>query len=89
LDAEDGWDAGNWAQALEPYFAEHDSIGTSANARGPGLLVVEDGPDTWTVTQILDDPAGDHDWRIVAEVDLAASDDAGAAVVHILRVGPM
>ena len=28
-----------------------------------------------------DDPAGDHDWGISAEVDLAASDEQGAAVV--------
>ena len=31
----------------------------------------------WRVEQIIDDPAGDHDWRIRAEVDLAASEEAG------------
>ena len=30
------------------------------------------------VRQIVDDPAGDHDWGIGAEVDLAAPDEAGA-----------
>ena len=38
--------------------------------------------------QILDDPDGDHDWSITAEVDLAASDEAGEAVVRITAVGP-
>jgi hypothetical protein len=38
------------------------------------------------VRQILDDPAGDHDWGISGEVDLAASDAAGTAVVRITAV---
>ncbi|MFL6109983.1 MAG: DEAD/DEAH box helicase [Catenulispora sp.] len=43
----------------------------------------------WTVRQIFDDPAGDHDWGISAEVDLAASDEAGTAVVTITDVGQL
>ena len=38
------------------------------------------------VRQIFDDPAGDHDWGIAAEVDLAASDEEGRAVVHVIGV---
>lgn len=30
--------------------------------------------DAWRVEQIIDDPAGDHDWCIRAQVDLAASE---------------
>jgi superfamily II RNA helicase len=89
LDAEAGWDAGAWADALEPYFAEHDEIGTGADARGPRLLIIEEHPDHWAVRQILDDPAGDHDWGISARVDLAASDAAGAAVVRVTDVGQL
>jgi hypothetical protein len=36
------------------------------------------------VRQIIEDPAGDHDWGIRAEVDLAASAEAGVAVVRVL-----
>jgi len=43
---------------------------------------------TWVVRQVLDDPAGDHDWGIVAAVDLDASDEAGAPVLTLLHVGP-
>lgn len=39
-----------------------------------------------TARQILDDPAGDHDWGISATVDLAASDEAGEAVVTVTGV---
>jgi superfamily II RNA helicase len=89
LDAESGWDADAWAEALEPYFHEHDEIGTGPDARGPGLLLIDVQRDRWTVRQILDDPAGDHDWGISAAVDLAASDEVGAAVVRITDVGRM
>ena len=40
----------------------------------------------WRVEQTIDDPAGDHDWRIRGEVDLAASEEAGAAVVRVTEV---
>ena len=34
-----GWDADDWADALEPYFEEYDEIGTGPDARGPALLL--------------------------------------------------
>ena len=89
LDGAYGWDAREWEQALEPYFEQHEYLGTGADARGPGLLLIEAQPRHWSVRQILDDPAGDHDWGISAEVDLAASDEAGAAVLRITDVGQM
>jgi hypothetical protein len=94
LDAEAGWDADAWAAALEPYFADHDEIGTGADARGPGLLIIDENGDHgagahWSVRQILDDPAGDHDWGISARVDLAASDEAGTAVLRVTDVGAL
>ncbi|HEY8338333.1 MAG TPA: DUF3516 domain-containing protein, partial [Egibacteraceae bacterium] len=88
LDWRDGWTAQRWEEALEGYFAEHDEIGTGPDARGPALLVIDEEPGVWRVRQVLDDPAGDHDWAITAEVDLAASDEAGEAVVRVVDVGP-
>ncbi|MGF2949230.1 DEAD/DEAH box helicase [Microbacterium alcoholitolerans] len=84
LDADfgaDGWDA-----ALDAYFAEHDEILTDADARSPQLLLIDQGAGSWKVRQILHDPAGDHDWGIAATVDLAASDEAGEAVVTVTGV---
>jgi len=87
LDADDGWAADAWAEALAPYFEEYDEIRTGPDARGPGLLLIDTGqPGRWVVRQLLDDPAGDHDWGISGEVDLAASDETGAAVVQITAV---
>jgi hypothetical protein len=89
LDGETGWGAAAWEEALDPYFAEHDEIGTGADARGPALLIIDEQPGRWAVRQILDDPAGDHDWGISAEVDLAASDAAGTAVLRVTDVGQL
>jgi len=89
LDAEAGWDADAWAAALEPYFDEHESIGTGADARGPAMLIIDEEPGLWSVRQILDDPAGDHDWGFSATVDLAASDEAGVAVITVTSVGQL
>ncbi len=93
LDAAAGWDARAWEEALEPYFAEHGhdgtAIGTGPDARGPQLLTITEEPQRWLVRQVLDDPAGDRDWAILAEVDLAASDEEGAAVVWVTAVEPL
>jgi hypothetical protein len=89
LDAESGFDAGAWAEAMAPYFAEYEQLPTGANARGPALLLVDEQPDGWVVRQIFDDPAGDHDWGISAEVDLAASDATGSAAVRVTAVSQL
>src|SRR5215467_5806003 len=89
LDTAAGWDAEAWADAVEPYFDEHDEIGTGPDARGPGLLIIDEHADHWAVRQIFDDPAEDHDWDISAVVDLAASDEAGAAVLRVTGAGQL
>ncbi|HEX8488874.1 MAG TPA: DUF3516 domain-containing protein, partial [Propionibacteriaceae bacterium] len=89
LDGEAGWDAEAWVAALAPYFEEHGTLQTGANARGPAMLLIEELPDRWLVRQILDDPAGDHDWGISAEVDLVASNEQGVAVLRVTEVGQL
>jgi hypothetical protein len=64
---------------------------TGAAARSSALLILDEGGGAagsgfWTARQIFDDPAGDHDWGISAEIDLAASDEAGEAVVRVTAV---
>jgi superfamily II RNA helicase len=91
LDGEDGWNADAWADALEPYFDEHAEIMTGPDARGPGMLIIDEaaGEGEWRVRQIFDDPAGDHDWGFSAAVDLHGSDEAGVAVIKVLEVGQL
>jgi superfamily II RNA helicase len=89
LDADAGWDAAAWAEALQPYFAEHDEIRTGADARGPKFLIITEHEDRWEARQIFDDPAGDGDWGFTAEIDLAESDEIGAAAVRVLEAGQL
>jgi hypothetical protein len=90
MDAAAGWDADRWFEAMEEYFDEHEDLGTGPDARGPNLLIIDDRPadrpGTWSVRQIFADPEDHHDWGISAEVDLAASDEAGTAVVTVTDV---
>jgi superfamily II RNA helicase len=72
-----------WPEALDAYYAEHDAIGTGPDARSAARIVIREHSERWAVRQILDDPAGDHDWGIDAEVDLAASRESGTAVVRV------
>lgn len=89
LDADSGWDAKRWAEALDAYWDEHEWIGDGSQARSPELFLIETAKDTrrWTAKQILEDPAGHRDWSIRAEVDLDASDEAGYAVLRLMDFG--
>jgi uncharacterized protein DUF3516/RAD3-like DEAD/DEAH box helicase/helicase-like protein len=91
LDGEAGWDAEAWSDALTAYWEEYEELGTGPDARGPRLLRIEELPQDalWRVRQTFDDPAGDHDWGISAEVDLTASAAEGRAVISVSDVGQM
>ena len=83
----------SWDAAIEDYYAEHDSVGTDADARSPKLLeitpavgepvgVEEDvTARLWRLRQTIHDPDGNHDWVIDAIADLDASDEAGELVL--------
>ena len=86
LDGEYGWDADRWADAMDGYWDEYDDLGTGPNARGPKMLIIEEEDSAWKVRQIFDDPEGDHDWGISAEVDLYGSDEEGRAVLRVTAV---
>lgn len=91
LDGDAGWDEDAWGEAMDAYWDAHEEIGTGPDARGPKLLKIEEDPahGLWRVWQAFADPAGDHDWGIKAEVDLAASDEEGRAVVRVTEVGQL
>ena len=55
-------------------------IVVDAEARGPHRFDYD--PDTGSVVQIVHDPDGVDEWRILAEVDWAASAEEGKAVLR-------
>jgi hypothetical protein len=91
LDADAGWDADAWGEAMDKYWDEYEDLGTGPDARGPKLLQIEEDAahGLWRVRQTFADPNGDHDWGISAEVDLEASDAEGRAVIRVTDVGQL
>ncbi len=83
-----GLSAEAWQDAAAEYLTEYDRVETGPAARGPALFRIEEGDGQWLVTQILDDPEGDHDWRITAELDLAATDEAGEPALTVTGFAP-
>ena len=83
---DDGIDADEWEDQLQPYFDEYDSLGTGPSARGPQLFQVETAPELWRVRQVLEDPPGDHGWALTAVVDLPESDAAGEVIFDELSI---
>jgi uncharacterized protein YoaH (UPF0181 family) len=86
LDEANGWDAVRWQTAFAGYLSEHSRIGTGPDARGPALWQPEQEGRRWRVRQVLDDENGDHDWAIMAVVDLDASDELGEPALRPLAV---
>lgn len=79
----------DWPAALDAYFDEHDVLLAGGPARSPALCVIDDSSTAagvWTLEQVIDDPEGNHDWRIRAEVDLEESVETGSAVVRVVEV---
>ena len=75
-----GWTAERWEEVVRAYFAEHDEVRHRRRRPRPGAADHRPAePGVWRVRQILDDPAGDHDWGFDVEVDLEASDEEGVA----------
>lgn len=91
LDGDAGWDEDAWGEAMDAYWDEYEELGTGPDARGPKLLKIDEDAEhgLWRVRQTFADPNGNHDWGISAEVDLAASDEEGRAIVRVTSVGQL
>ena len=80
----------DWPAALDAYFDEHDEILTGGPARSPRLVSIDESDAAAAASgessRPSTTPSGDHDWRIRAEVDLAASEEEGTAVVRVTEV---
>jgi len=81
------WDADRWREQIAGYWEEYPDIGIGPDARNRALSQVHADGRRWHVVQILDDADGDRDWRLFATVDLDASDEAEAPVIHMSRIG--
>lgn len=91
LDQEWGCGEPRWQRALDAYFEVHEAVQIDADARSMAYLAIDEADEAtdrvWHVRQIFSDPEGDHDFALVADVDLDASQEEGEAVFKNLRVG--
>ena len=91
LDAEWDWPAARWQEALDRFYGEHEELLTDASARSARYFEVDETPErtehVWHVCQIFLDGEEELDFRIVADLDLDATQEQGEAVFKNYRVG--
>ena len=91
LDADFGMTATRWERVLDAYYEQHEEILTDADARSSAMLSIDEADEqtahVWHVHQICADEDGDHDFGIMADLDLDATQEEGEAVFKNYRVG--
>ena len=91
LDSDFGMTATRWERVLDAYHEQHKEILTDADARSSAMLSIdvadEQAAHVWHVHQIFADEDGDHDFGIMADLDLDATQEEGEAVFKNYRVG--
>ena len=91
LDSDFGMTATRWERVLDAYHEQHEEILTDADARSSAMLSIDEADEqaahVWHVHQIFSDEDGDHDFGIMADLDLDATQEEGEAVFKNYRVG--
>jgi hypothetical protein len=91
LDSPWGFGEPKWREALDAYAEAHDEVLLDADARSNAYFSVDERDEktahVWHVHQVFSDPEGDHDFGIMADVDLDASQEEGEAVLKNYRTG--
>ncbi len=73
--------------AVKPYFEEHGTIRTDAEARGTRMLDIRKEPTAWVVRQTLLDPDAFGEWHFAAKIDLERARTEGRVVLEVLHLG--
>lgn len=80
-----------WRDVLERFHETHGEVLLDGDARSTAYFIVDETDEltdhVWHVTQIFHDADGDNDFRIVADVDLDATQDEGEVVFKGYRAG--
>lgn len=95
---DEAWGMGElrWRRALEAFFEAHEELLVDGDARSTAFFTIDEsdelkptaeGGHVWHVHQIFHDGDGDHDFGIMADVDLDATQEESEAVFKNYRVG--
>ena len=91
LDEDWGMSEIRWQKALDAYHEQHEEILTDGDARSSAMFSIDEGDEkaqhVWHVHQIFADEDGDHDFGIMGDVDLDATQDGGEVIFKNYRVG--
>lgn len=91
LDEAWGMGALRWQRTLDALFEAHEEILLDADARSSAFFSIDEADEhtdhVWHVHQIFADTDGDHDFGIMADLDLDATAEEGEAVFKNYRVG--
>ncbi len=91
LDADWGFGEGRWRRALDAFYDAHEDVLLDAHARSTAFFSVDDSDEksahVWHVHQVFSDTDEDHDFGIMADVDLDATQENGEAAFKNYRAG--
>ena len=91
LDDDWGMSEIRWQKALDAYHDQHEEILTDGDARSAAMFSIDESDEktlhVWHVHQIFADEDGDHDFGIMGDVDLDATQDGGEVIFKNYRVG--
>lgn len=91
LDEDWGFGEFRWGRVLDAFYEAHEDLLTDADARSAAFLEIDETDEltdhVWHVHQVFHDSDGDHDFGIMADVDLDATQDGDGIVFKNYRAG--
>ena len=91
LDEDWGFGTLRWKRVLDAFYEAHDELLTDADTRSAAYLSIDEADEktdhVWHVHQVFADADGDHDFGIMADVDLNATQDGDGMVFKNYKAG--
>ena len=91
LDEDWGFGTLRWKRVLDAFYEAHDELLTDADARSAAYLSIDEADEktdhVWHVHQVFAEADGDHDFGIMADVDLNATQDGDGVVFKNYKAG--
>src|SRR5699024_12571432 len=87
LDGASGLNRSRWEQVMDEYYDAYDDVGIDGPARSPQLLQITEESRIWRIRQVHEDPDGNHDCAIEADLDVEATDETGEPVLALTHHG--
>lgn len=87
----EGWTPETLAEALDPYFDEHESFLLTTEARNGRHTHIEipSPPTTWKISQVLVDADELNDWQVTFTVDLAQARQEDKPTLQFVSLAPV